>query len=163
MSRWMTFALAGLMSLCLILPACKDKKKDSAKIQTLMTQLKSDSPDVREKAAKELGRLGPYAKPAIPLLAKALNDEEPKVGYAAARALGKTKLANARIVMGALSRALKSSDSQMRISAALAIGDMGKIGMTAYANLATMLKDDDEEEEVKKVVKKVMARIKGSF
>lgn len=162
MQRWKSYSWLVLFCLAFAAIGCKDKAAEARKkkVQALLQQLKSDDAEQRQKAIEECGKLGPYAKPAIPTLVKLLKDDESSVKYAAARALGKTKMAYPSAVIGGLTRALKDSDAQMRIEAVRAISQMGMAALATVGVLRTMLKDPDEDESVKEAIKKALTRIR---
>ncbi|TNE44652.1 MAG: HEAT repeat domain-containing protein [Deltaproteobacteria bacterium] len=142
------------MVLLFLLGGCKKKGPQTHPATPLMKQLKSEEADKRKAAAEALGRLGPKARPAIPALANVLkNDEDNQVRYAAAAALGRTKLANPQVAMRALTLALKSSDADMRLAAVKAIGNMGLAGLPAVSILRVMERDQDEDPRVKAAIK----------
>jgi HEAT repeat protein len=57
-------------------------------INRLIKQLTDKNPEVRQKAAFALGKIGPKAEAAVPALSKALKDENFDVRWSAAEALG---------------------------------------------------------------------------
>ncbi|MBA7646528.1 hypothetical protein ES703_54292 [subsurface metagenome] len=58
-------------------------------VMALIEQLKTPHLRIRERAVKELMKLGPEAREAVPMIIKALEDRSWKVRAASARALGK--------------------------------------------------------------------------
>jgi len=67
--------------------------EDSRSIPWLMGSVESGRPEERVLSARELGKIGPVARRAVPVLEKALKDEEETVRQAAAEALKKIKSA----------------------------------------------------------------------
>jgi hypothetical protein len=83
----------------------------------------ADNPATREAAAVCLSLMGSGAKSAIPALTRALREDEvPRVRRSAAWALGTVALGSAgqrdKMVVAALSDALKDKDGEVRITAA---------------------------------------------
>ncbi len=162
MQTWNRYCWLGLLVALFTWTGCQKKGVDARKkkVQALMKELKSEETSKREHAAQELEKLGPYARPAIPMLVDALKDEESRVKYAAARALGKTKMANPQAAIGGLTRALKDADAQMRIEAIHAITNLGGVAALACVGvLRVMAKDPDEDEGVKAAIKKALIKI----
>lgn len=72
--------------------------------------------EVRLRAAKLLGKVGPAAAPAVPALVRALRDEEAPVRAAAAETLGRTGR-QGLTAMGALKAAHSDPDPSVRVAA----------------------------------------------
>jgi serine/threonine-protein kinase len=85
------------------------------------TALADGSWSVRESAVSVLGDLD--AAVAVPLLGKAIHDEQPEVRRAAARSLGRTRAAAAVPILG---EALADKKGDVRVVALRSIGQVGK-------------------------------------
>jgi HEAT repeat protein len=131
--------------------------------------------DVPERcvAALTLGRMGPWAKDAVPALVKALNDPHPHVADAAASALKR--------IAGAPSPAagpptpvpapgpveppavidlvdmLRNEDASLRRIAVVALGETRAVGRDAIPGLVEVLEDEDE------AVRREAARVLGKI
>ena len=92
---------------------------------------------IRMQAVKAFQLLGPVAQPAIPSLARLLNNK--KSAGDAARALAAIGPAAVETLTGALSHA----DAQVRASATRAVGEIGEGARPAVPMLIKCLKDDD--------------------
>ncbi len=86
-------------------------------IEILVEALKEKDGNVRSKAARALGGIGPAAKEAIPVLLEALRDREAHVRWDAARALGQIGAAAAE----GLAAAVNDKDPVVRQIAADAL------------------------------------------
>ena len=93
---------------------------------------------VREAAARSLGLLGSAAEPAIPNLVAALRDEEGRVRWEAAEALGRI---GGTTAVPALTNCLHDPDIPARQSAAFALGQIGPEAQEAVPALARALQD----------------------
>ena len=89
-------------------------------VPALVSHLRTDSPWVREEAARSLGRLGTAARSAVPDLVEALRAEAPAVRRQAARALGRMG-AQGTAAVPALKAALQDADGAVREEAEKAI------------------------------------------
>src|SRR5579875_2969938 len=78
-ARFAFFVLFGAV----LLAGCSKGKS----VEELSKQLESPKPNARHHAVRELRDMGPKAKDAVPALAKALKDNDPKVRKKAAQAL----------------------------------------------------------------------------
>lgn len=118
------------------------QRKAGRDVAALTEALKSPDRFVREDAARELERLGPEARAAIPALIEALNDEDIDVRRYAVSALGYIgQEANAAVPK--LTGFLKDADPRIRSSAAYALGQMGLRAESAVPDLIAALKDSD--------------------
>jgi len=102
------------------------------------------APDAKQRrnAAFAIGKIGPDATPAVPRLARALADADPRVIDAAAFALGEIG-PPAKDALPALVQLLedKNADPRARRSAAFAIGSLKPAHASAIAALAVALDD----------------------
>ena len=93
----------------------------------------------RQRAAKDLGRLGWLARDAMPALVSALDDQEAKVRETAAHAIGGMgPEALATLVM-----MLGHGDKYVRRNAVWALGKLGPLARPALDDLCKSLKDND--------------------
>ncbi len=122
---------------CLVLAAacCTARAEDVTK---LVTDLKSNDPDVRRAAAKGIADMGPDAKAATPALLDALKkDKDLSVRRFAAQALGDVE-ADPKSAVPALSAVLKEGDKKELMEAA--VTSLGKMGPTAVQPLMDVVK-----------------------
>jgi len=94
-------------------------------IEKRIEELKSDDSYVRFCAADALGRMGPEAEAAVPVLASALKDQDTGVRAAAAEALGKMGPA-AKDAAPALTEALQDNNQHVRRYAEYALEQIGR-------------------------------------
>jgi HEAT repeat protein len=110
----------------------------------LLEGLRDDSVEVRQRAAFNLGRLGPKAadavKPLAALLADAKEDED--VRGTAAQSLGEIGAA-AKTALQALQAALQDEAAFVRQWAAFALGELGAEARAALPRLRELLRDPD--------------------
>jgi HEAT repeat protein len=109
-----------------------EEKLAEKKLADLMQRLDSEDYVVRQDAALELGRMGPRARPAVPLLIECLESEPWSLKGRAARALG--RIGDPRAV-DSLRRLLKDERDDLRASAAKALGDLGNVALPAVPDL----------------------------
>ena len=109
----------------------------------LIQSLASENPAVRQHAACALGSVRPVPNEAPPLLIGLLSaDSSPRVRWAAAVGIGRTKHA-ARKAVEALMAALEDQDGDVRHQAAWAIGQMGPEAIAATSALIKAMEDRD--------------------
>ena len=103
------------------------------------------NPDRRRAAFEILSMkpLGTKLSPAVPLLVKALKDEDVNVSTAAAMILGELAL-DADIAVPALTNCLQSADWHLRVEAAGALGKFGDGARPAVPALLEALSDSDD-------------------
>lgn len=118
----------------------------------LHTQLQSDNPKTRRKAADNLGQAGNTA--AAPYIIPLLKDKDEYVRQAAARALGEL---NAKDAVAPLIEALKDSDPYVRAYAAWALGEI----KDPKAVDGLMLLQHDTEEKVRKRSSEALQKFKA--
>ena len=111
-----------------------------AKVATLVRSLADVDPKVRERAAAELGRLGPAAHEAVEPLVAALGHEDPYLRGAAAVALGRIGEAAVPVLV----RALGQNNAELRWSATIALGRVGAPAGRALPELIHLLADPSE-------------------
>src|SRR5262249_29905417 len=92
-------------------------------LQLHVSRLKDGKPNVRVRAAKALGEIGPAAAPAIPDLAELLRDEDVSVRLAAVTALGEIGPA-AKEAVPILIEALQDADAEISAAAVTALGQL---------------------------------------
>ncbi|MEM7233833.1 MAG: HEAT repeat domain-containing protein, partial [Planctomycetota bacterium] len=109
-------------------------------VQGLISRLKDENEDVRERAASTLGQFGTRASFAAGSLAEAVFDESPDVRARAAYALGKVGPA-ARVAVVALSKALEDEEPSVRMSAVSALASIGSIAKEAVPALSVAVAD----------------------
>jgi len=90
-------------------------------VRKLVAQLKDRDVGQRSAAARELTKLGPEAKEAVPVLVGALGDADGEVRQVATNVLSKI----GKPAVPALGKALESSDRVVRRQAALALSKVG--------------------------------------
>ena len=95
-------------------------------IDELITKLRDSNPNVRQRAAIELGRIGAADERVLPALIKALDDKDAIVRRQTARGLGRIGAADERVVP-ALIKALDDKDGNVR---QLAADGLRKIGVS---------------------------------
>ena len=111
------------------------------RINLLLMNLNSFTPEDRRNAAEALARIGPKAKEAVPALIAALNDQDAEVRRSAAEALARIG-PEAKEAVPALIAALKDQDILVRSHAAEALARIGKEAVPA---LIGALKDQDAD------------------
>lgn len=114
-----------------------------AHVSQLMRELASGSPKARERAASEIGEIGPDARRAVPLLAKALGDREVQVRRSAALALFRMA-GDSKPSISALLIAVRDRDAIVRANAVLALGEARENSSTVRTALAAAAKDEDD-------------------
>lgn len=104
---------AGLAVL-LALAGCRSE------LSVLTANLTDPDPEVRETAARDLGELGPAARPAALALVAATLDEQREVRQAACRALGELGTTEGGVI-GGLKSALEDKEMSVRTAAAFSL------------------------------------------
>ena len=118
-------------------------------LPALMRALGDRNKDIRSAAARALGALGPAAAPAVPLLLLG-NPHEERRSWSSHISVSDHAAVVDHIgvaAIPALRRAIKHKDARTRVSAAYALGNMGKKGAAVVPLLARAL--DDEVHEVR--------------
>jgi len=105
----------------------------------LLRGLRSPIPDQRSRCARALGRLGPLARDALPLLANCVSDPEPSVREAAAQSIGQMGTE----ALPHLIRMLMHDDKYVRRHAVWALGKLGPPARVAVPDLCAALRDPD--------------------
>lgn len=129
-----------------------DPPEASLSIDVLVVQLSADRAEQRESAARELGRRGATAAPAVDALVKSLKDSEPDVAVQAAYALGSlgTKAKNAvPPLMDATSDARKATWGSAHVGT-MTVKDaawtaLHQLGPDAADAVAKFLRSDDAD------------------
>lgn len=136
---------------------------DKSDVPQLVRNLKSRDSDLRRRAARDLGEIGPDAKEAIPALAAALNDRDMFVRRFAARSLGRI-CTDANDFVPPLTRSLLSSGTSKELGSdptkvapvfarelrkldrpviQAVLRALGQMGQSAVPYLVAVLKEDD--------------------
>jgi len=118
-------------------------ESDAAKgerVSGLVEKLKTGDRNVRIEAAKELAKMGPAAKDAVPALVAALKEEDPErsLHIEVSNALEKIGAA----AVPALIEALKDREAYTRRRAAMILGEIGPPAKDAVPALVAALKDE---------------------
>src|SRR5439155_1158612 len=124
----------------------------------LLEGLKDDSTAVRQRAAYNLGRLGPKAAAAVKPLAALLADkkQDEDLRGTAAQALGEIGPA-AKAALPMLRSALQDEEPYVRQWAAFALGELGAEAKAALPRLQELLKDGDGN--VRKAAERAIKKI----
>jgi HEAT repeat protein len=121
----------------------------------LIAALEKGNEDVRAFAVAALGKIGPGARDAVPILVKTLtNDREQAIRRGAAEALGKIGPA-AWSAATALGKALQDTDLEMRTRAAVALGRIGPDARAGVPGLMRALKDKPLQEEATRALVRI--------
>ena len=137
-------------------------ENNNTDISSVIEKLSHSDENVRKDAAYTLGKLGPDAKIAIPLLIKTLKDEKADVREAAVHALGCIGQ-EAKTIVPVLIDLLKDENFGVRKTAVSALGN---IGVAAIPTILNALKDEtssssflDKEKPIRKAARKIFKRI----
>lgn len=140
-------------------------ENNNTDISSVIEKLSHNDENVRKDAAYTLGKLGPDAKIAIPLLIKTLKDEKADVREAAVYALGCIGQ-EAKTIVPVLIDLLKDENFGVRKTAESALGNIGVATIPAILNT---LKDEtssfsflDKEKPIRKAARKIFKRIGSS-
>lgn len=101
--------------------------------------LKSCSAHSRQTAARNLGRMGAAAAPAVPALVAALDDPVDQVCLEIAKALGRIGSS----AMPRLLEALQAAHGPFRLTLLVALGEIGPGAEAAVPRLIELLEDED--------------------
>ncbi|MCX8565530.1 MAG: HEAT repeat [Glomeribacter sp. 1016415] len=112
-------------------------------VQALISCLKDENQNVRDAAARALGRQNPLSGEAVQALISSLKDGDENVRDAAARALGGQRTLSGEAVQTLISY-LKGDNEIVRDAAARALGGQRMLSGEAVQALISSLKDDDE-------------------
>ena len=132
-----------------------DAAAPSASLAELRADLTSRSARKREAAAHGLGKLGSKARPAVPALARLLEDEEERVQLRAARAIGKIGPAAASAVpalVKALGGAKGSSKSDETSLPSVAVRALKRIGAEAWPGLLAGFQDPAQRKRIARLL-----------
>ena len=127
-----------------------------AAVPALIEFLQRPEGGLRQSAAEALQCLGSVAKTAVPTLKITLEDSQPDVRAAAARALGEIEWDNPEIAH-LLIPLLQAAEPQVRASAAYALQLMGKAAEPAVPALIARLQD--ESDRVSQSAAKALAEV----
>ena len=125
--------------LCLPGPAATVAQDEGQDIGALYQAFDNSNPDVRRKAANEIGKQGIQAAPAVPSLIEALGDEDRSVQKAAVRALGCV----GKPAVPKLIKALDDARPTVREGCALALARMSSEAAPSVPALIRTLIDED--------------------
>lgn len=120
------------------------REDDPARIESLIEDLACPEARVRVAAARGLRETSRRARPAVPALSRALQDDDPHVRYLAADALSEIG-PEAPHAVPDLIRALRDPYPRIRCLAADALGQIGPEARAAVPALAGLLADHDED------------------
>jgi HEAT repeat protein len=134
-----TAAFAGLEQIgTKAVPAlCEVLRGDDSKAQALLRDLCNIQ---GTRGIAVLSRLKPATNGAIPILTKLLRDEDPRVSFNAAVALGLMGPA-AEDTIPILTKMLRDENPRLRFNAAMALGSMGLAAQDAIPALTELLRD----------------------
>ena len=113
---------------------------DGDRLPTLIQDLKDEDLNVRLKALRGLGKLGPAAKEAVPAMVAAMKADN-QVAFDAVEALGNIG-PGAKEAVPALIDSLQDTTKYLRERAAEALGKIGPGARTAVGPLEKALKDE---------------------
>jgi HEAT repeat protein len=105
----------------------------------LIAKIRHRSVTVRISAARTLGKLGWPAREALPVLAEALYDNEPRVREAAAQAIGQF----GPDAIPTLAEMLSHTDKYVRRNAVWGLGKLGPTAKAVLPHLCRTLQDPD--------------------
>lgn len=109
----------------------------------ILELLKSDNPGVKRTVACAAGKIGEPARDAVPLLVEMLKDKDANVRRQALESVRSIRLFS-DLVLNGLRDVLKSDGDRVnRITAALALGEMGKDRTESCEALLAAFKDKD--------------------
>jgi HEAT repeat protein len=128
-------------------------------LEQTLAELQNGESQARIGAAEFLARMGPHAAPAVPVLARALEDPSLEVRQMVARALARIGREAAPAVP-ALERALADTAAAVRELAARALGKIGSPAAPALPSLERLLKDP--HELVRLYATEAIERIRGN-
>jgi HEAT repeat protein/S1-C subfamily serine protease len=114
-------------------------------ISMLRGAIKDMSPQVRAYAATSIGAIGADAGSLLPLLTEAAKDRQVIVRQNAVSALGKMGGNGKEAIMPVLTNALKDSEHEVRVAAALSLETMNTLGAADVPLLTGLLKHQDSE------------------
>ena len=147
------------------LKAVQSANAPSEQIARLIRDLRDADDIVRFKAARELGKLGPAARDAIPDLQRLLQDPDEDVRRVAATSLrliqtdaGPGPVANEAVQR--LIQNLTNNDELIRIRAAKDLAKLGPAARDAIPALQRLLQDPDED--VRRVATSALNAIQGT-
>lgn len=127
-------------------------------VAKLARELRSDDPEVRYGAAKDLEELGPNALLAVDVLSIALRDDELRVRYRAAKALSRMG-PSAEAAVPALSAALKDVDRDVRYYAAKALYKIDNDAEPALESVVQVLDVGEPDPDVRRYLVKTLGEI----
>ncbi|HET7295275.1 MAG TPA: HEAT repeat domain-containing protein [Vicinamibacteria bacterium] len=124
----------------------------------LVDALADASAETRYHAARALGRLGPFAAPAVPALTQSLGDGDWEVRVESARALAAVG-PEARAALPELIEALDDPEPQVRMTVVWSVAKLGAPQASAIEALQATL--DDRDREVRAAAARALARRGG--
>jgi len=133
--------------------ACKRSPTVQDQIAAFIPQLQDPSPEVNQKAAAELMKIG---APAAAPVAELLRHEDPQVRSRAASVIWGMGV-NGRVAAPNLAALLSDPQGDVRVAAAMALENMGREARVAVPELIRAL--DDPEGSVRMWAVKALGRI----
>ncbi|MBC8243827.1 MAG: HEAT repeat domain-containing protein [Verrucomicrobia bacterium] len=128
-----------------------------ATVEELISELRQGDKVARREAARSLAQLGPKAKPAVPALVKALDDDQEQVFFWAATALANLG-PDAQEAAPELIKRLRRSNRRYRDQVRLrVVTALTRIGPAAVPQLIDAL--DDESESIRSGAARVLGNI----
>jgi len=106
-------------------------------VPVIITQLDTESPRVREVAAKALGRIGSRPNESLPALERLLLDPRSFVRAAAASSCGRFG-PNSKRIVPQLINSLSDDYADVKTSAVFALGELGPVAVEATSRLTTL-------------------------
>ena len=160
------------LSACLVFPTASERgtfasRREAEEIASIARSLDSIDSVECMAAARELGRFGSGAAPAVPALARALRDGDPAIRAAAAAALSEigpsSRLVRARIRQAAeeIAGTLLDDDPRVRHLACDTLGSLGRLAREQAPALNERL-DKEKIGSVRLALRTARVRITGS-
>lgn len=122
-------------------------KKIKPNLQILAASLRHSDPEQRAKAAEELGELSGKARAVVPALLNALDSECILPTFweilKAVAAIDPSKLADSKVAMDKFLVGLEKDDPQIRATAALHLGGIGPMAVSAVPALLKALNKEE--------------------
>jgi HEAT repeats/PBS lyase HEAT-like repeat len=161
--RWQ-FALGVLGALLAAVSArdCAHPAAAPAAVLTLVLSLDNGEPEVRQMAARALGRMGPPAKAALPALVVALADGEPSMRWEAAWAMSwiEPDWPKSPTARQAIPRLVLRLHGFAEVDSQAAAAALARIGPSASAAVPRLLQVlDDRDESVRRAAESALDRI----
>src|SRR5262249_32048342 len=136
-----TFLLVFLGLTLLGLAAPSGRGQDADMVRRLLRRLEEQTGPDRQDAFRDIMKLGPQAKAAVPVLIEALHGKNADVRQIATNVLAKI----GKTAVPELTRALKGDNANVRRHASVALGTIGADAASAIPALGANLKDKDKD------------------